>query len=162
MSQSPVIMRAGSTLAVSNTWTNLIDRCKPILARRRPDGAARRFHLDSRGYRVVLLLGGPEQHAQVNPRVHSLLQDCAHIAASHFVISGARCCVDGVPTHRRQDAVSALCPKSTPFTPDSGSNGIHHAARSWAVRERSPKASLTESSRLETGSELPGVVSSAR
>ena len=33
---------------------------------------------------------------------------------------GARCCVDGVPTHRRQDAVPTLCPKVDAFTPDSG------------------------------------------
>jgi hypothetical protein len=52
-----------------------------------PAGAARRFHLDSRGCRGVLLLAEPEQHAQVNPKVHSLLQDCAHTAARHFVTS---------------------------------------------------------------------------
>src|SRR2546429_170752 len=67
MSQSPVIMRVGSTLAVFNIWMNLIDCCKPILARRRPDGAARRLDLDSRGCRGLLLLAGPEQHAQVQP-----------------------------------------------------------------------------------------------
>jgi len=67
MSESPVIMLVGSTLAVSNIWTNLIDCCKPILARCRLDGAARRFALDSRGRLGVLLPTRPEQHAQVNP-----------------------------------------------------------------------------------------------
>src|ERR1035437_4955100 len=53
---------------------------------------------------------------------------------------GARCCVDGVPTHRRQDAVPALCPKVDAFTPDSGNNGPDlHKPRSGLVLWRTPK-----------------------
>ena len=59
---------------------------------------------------------------------------------------GARCCVDGVPTHRRQDAVPALCPKVDAFTPDSGAT-----ARSVRTLCIDPVQRLVLRDRVERG-----------
>src|SRR5450759_3551020 len=108
-------MRAGGTLAVSSIWTNLIDRCKPILARRRNrrgptalQGVSTWIHGDAA---VCYFL----RNQNSMPRSTRKYTHCCRTATipqqgtSSQV--GARCCVDGVPTHRRQDAVPALCPK---------------------------------------------------
>ena len=117
-------MRAGGTLAVSSIWTNLIDCCKPILARRRNrrgptalQGVSTWIHGDAA---VCYFLRSQNSM----PRSTRKYTHCCRTApipqqgTSSQV--GARCCVDGVPTHRRQDAVPALCPKVDAFTPDSG------------------------------------------
>src|SRR5664279_3710230 len=117
-------MRAGGTLAVSSIWTNLIDCCKPILARRRNrrgptalQGVSTWIHGDAA---VCYFL----RNQNSMPRSTRKYTHCCRTApipqqgTSSQV--GARCCVDGVPTHRRQDAVPALCPKVDAFTPDSG------------------------------------------
>jgi len=122
-------MRAGGTLAVSSIWTNLIDCCKPILARRRNrrgptalQGVSTWIHGDAA---VCYFL----RNQNSMPRSTRKYTHCCRTApipqqgTSSQV--GARCCVDGVPTHRRQDAVPALCPKVDAFTPDSSRSGRH-------------------------------------
>src|ERR1035437_8013284 len=117
-------MRAGGTLAVSSIWTNLIDCCKPILARRRNrrgptalQGVSTWIHGDAAVCHFL-------RSQNSMPRSTRKYTHCCRTApipqqgTSSQV--GARCCVDGVPTHRRQDAVPALCPKVDAFTPDSG------------------------------------------
>src|SRR6266700_6726982 len=111
-------MRAGGTLAVSSIWTNLIDCCTPILALRGTAEARRRCKAFPPGFtgmpRCVTSCGTrtacPGQ--PVSTLTAAGLRPYRSKALRHKLVPDAL--LTGVPTHRRQDAVPALCPKTTP------------------------------------------------
>src|SRR6266700_2174662 len=111
-------MRAGGTLAVSSIWTNLIDCCTPILALRGTAEARRRCKAFPPGFtgmpRGVTSCGTrtacPGQ--PVSTLTAAGLRPYRSKALRHKLVPDAL--LTGVPTHRRQDAVPALCPKTTP------------------------------------------------